>query len=159
MHVSIHADPDRSIVVESIDPSNSERVTLREPSGSTTTLFLHSRDALRMIAAALPLAPDCSLYLGNARIEDQDRILRWIAGDNEQSADPTLHPRKSTAQAEQRVTGAAQTCAGCGSVWHGRTLFYPPKEHEAGRVVSCGDCGYDQQKHAPVIWRDGAAAE
>jgi hypothetical protein len=97
MHVHMHADPDRFIVVESIDPSNSERVTLRDPQGSTMTMFLHSRDALRMIAGALPLADDCWLYLGNARIEDHARILRWIAGDGEQ---PVIWPDDAEAAAQ-----------------------------------------------------------
>jgi hypothetical protein len=159
MHVSMHANPDRSIVVEAIDPSNSERVTLRDPQGSTMTMFLHSRDALRMIAGALPLAPDCSLYLGNARIEDQARILRWIAGEGEQTEDPTQHPRMSTVHAVPELPPLSP-CNDCGAQWQDKTLLRGPDRTKTGAwVACCGTCGYDADRHQPVIWQDGEAAQ
>jgi len=157
LHISFHGRLDKPISVAVIYPSNSESITLRCPEQGEVTLYTHDRDSLRMVAAAFPLANDCRMELGDETVTDQARIVRWIAGDDEQPADPTQHPRMAMAEG---VSWPLQPCKDCGAQWHDGVLMRGPDRHETGgQVISCTTCGYDADRHQPVIWPDGEAAE
>lgn len=54
----------------------------------------------------------------------------------------------------------ARTCTDCGAQWHGETLLWAPGEQRnGGRVLVCDTCGFNADRHQPVIWEDGEAAE
>jgi hypothetical protein len=161
MHVSFHGHRGNPITVAVIFPSNSQSITLRCPEQGEVTLYTHDRDSLRMVAAAFPLARNCRMELENETVTDQARIVRWIAGDDEQADDPTQHPRMSTAESvEQPELPPLGPCEDCGCQWSGNTLLRGPDVHETGgTILSCATCGYSADHHQPVIWEDGEAAQ
>jgi hypothetical protein len=159
MHVSFHGHRGKPITVAVIFPDNSESITLRCPEQGEVTLYTHDRDSLRMVAAAFPLALNCVLHFADETVTDQARILRWITGDNEQTGDPTQHPRMSTVHAVPELPPLLP-CNDCGAQWQGKTLLRGPDRTETGAwVACCGTCGFDCDRHQPVIWQDGEAAQ
>jgi hypothetical protein len=63
----------------------------------------------------------------------------------------------STAEA---TSWPVQPCRDCGAQWHRGLLMRGPDRTETGAwVACCGTCGFDCDRHQPVIWQDGEAAQ